>query len=109
MSRNTPILKLVLDDLTERVEGRGSATYGRPMTTGDGRDALWDAYEEALDLCCYLRKEIQERAERTTVDVHGYFKTLKTAGWTEDQFMAEIANLQTQMRCPDCDKALCVC
>lgn len=36
-------------------------------------------------------------------------ETIKGLGLTEDEIEAKIANLQTQMLCPDCDKALCVC
>ena len=36
------------------------AEYGEPLTTGNGRDALRDAYEEALDLCLYLRQALEE-------------------------------------------------
>ena len=39
----------------------GIATYGVALTAHNGRDALWDAYEECLDLACYLRQAINER------------------------------------------------
>lgn len=39
----------------------GRERYGVPLTANNGRDALWDAYEEALDLCAYLRQAIYER------------------------------------------------
>lgn len=56
----TPIVDLVKDDLEER-RRKGIETYGMPLRAWNGRDALQDAYEEALDLCCYLRQAIQER------------------------------------------------
>ena len=55
-----PILPYVIHDLSERVRG-GAELYGEPLTSRNGRDALWDAYEEALDLCLYLRQSIAER------------------------------------------------
>jgi len=35
--------------------------YGTYLQTHNGRDALWDAYQEAMDLCMYLRQAILER------------------------------------------------
>lgn len=54
------IVDLVIADLHGRAAA-GLATYGRPLTAHNGRDALWDAYCEALDLCQYLRQAIEER------------------------------------------------
>jgi hypothetical protein len=39
----------------------GIQRYGTPLQAGNGRDSLRDAYEEALDLACYLRQAIEER------------------------------------------------
>lgn len=39
----------------------GLAKYGTPLQPGNGRDALRDAFEEALDLCCYLAQALAER------------------------------------------------
>lgn len=39
----------------------GRRKYGTPLQAGNGRDALVDAYQEALDLCVYLRQAIAER------------------------------------------------
>ena len=39
----------------------GIANYGQPLQAHNGRDALWDAYEECLDLAVYLRQAINER------------------------------------------------
>jgi hypothetical protein len=50
----------VRDDLTAREE-YGIGLYGTPLQPFNGRDALRDAYEEALDLACYLRQLIMER------------------------------------------------
>lgn len=61
MSRRE-VLPLVEADMRERI-AKGQADYGEPLTTNNGRDALWDAYEEVLDLALYLRQAIAERAE----------------------------------------------
>lgn len=58
----TKILDLVLSDLQERAE-QGHKQYGCYLQSHNGRDALRDAYEEALDLAMYLRQAIEERNE----------------------------------------------
>lgn len=52
--------ELVTQDLAQRAAA-GLAEYGTPLLPNNGRDALWDAYEEALDLACYLRQAIEEK------------------------------------------------
>jgi hypothetical protein len=56
----TVIHDLVQQDIALRL-AKGIETYGGPLQPHNGRDALWDAYEEALDLACYLRQAIFER------------------------------------------------
>jgi hypothetical protein len=51
---------LVLTDLEGRL-AQGLRTYGVPLQPHNGRDALRDAYEEAIDLAFYLRQAIFER------------------------------------------------
>jgi hypothetical protein len=51
---------LVIADMHER-NAVGTEKYGTPLRTGNGRDPLIDAYQEALDLCVYLRQAIEER------------------------------------------------
>lgn len=50
----------VLRDIQERIEA-GEKKYGCKLQTFNGRDSLWDAYQEALDLVMYLRQAILER------------------------------------------------
>jgi hypothetical protein len=50
----------VLSDIKQRAE-KGMETYGEELKAHNGRDALIDAYQEALDLCLYLRQVIEER------------------------------------------------
>ena len=54
------IAGLVLDDLSARYRS-GIEKYGVPLRPHNGRDALVDAYQEALDLSLYLRQAIYER------------------------------------------------
>lgn len=51
---------MVRADLETR-EAIGVERYGTALQPNNGRDALRDAYEEALDLACYLRQAIAER------------------------------------------------
>ena len=55
------IFRLVHADIDER-ERLGYVTYGGPLLAFNGRDALQDAYEEAIDQAMYLRQAIEERA-----------------------------------------------
>ncbi len=56
----TPVWELVIADMHAR-NAAGTAHYGTPLQPFNGRDALVDAYQEALDLCVYLRQEIEQR------------------------------------------------
>ena len=64
---------MVREDLVTR-EQIGVERYGTALQPNNGRDALRDAYEEALDLACYLRQAIAERrredVEAAVTDVH---------------------------------------
>lgn len=60
---NQKVWDLVIQDMRERDE-LGTARYGTPLQTNNGRDHLVDAYQEALDLVVYLRAEIEERKQR---------------------------------------------
>ncbi len=51
---------LVAADIAGR-KALGISKYGVALQAGNGRDHLRDAYEEALDLACYLRAEIERR------------------------------------------------
>lgn len=53
---------LVLKDMEERRQ-HGIDKYGVPLQPFNGRDALIDSYQEALDLCVYLRQVIEERSK----------------------------------------------
>lgn len=52
--------RMVRDDLYTR-EQLGIDRYGMALFAHNGRDALVDAYQEALDLACYLRQLLAER------------------------------------------------
>lgn len=54
------VVDLVVADLRERAQA-GERKYGTKLQALNGRDALIDAYQEALDLAMYLRQAIDER------------------------------------------------
>ena len=57
-------LPAIQDLVIAEIEARkavGLKRYGQLLKAHDGRDALQDAYEEAMDLTIYLRKCIYER------------------------------------------------
>lgn len=54
------IWPIVVEDMMRR-DLTGRKRYGVPLQPFNGRDQLRDAYEEALDLCVYLRAAIHER------------------------------------------------
>lgn len=55
----TRVLDYVLADLKSRAE-MGKQKYGHYLETNNGRNALQDAYEEALDMCMYLKQKLLE-------------------------------------------------
>lgn len=61
IKNNNPIIQeLVINDMGNRL-AIGIQRYGTGLQAGNGRDMLRDAYEEALDLCVYLRGAMFER------------------------------------------------
>ena len=88
------VLPHVMADMAARI-AKGADEYGEPLTTFNGRDALQDAYEEALDLAMYLKQAIMERASATyPVIVLGEEK-LEARDWRADRTAqgAAIANM----------------
>jgi len=58
-----PVQAALIRALAERRD-YGARKYGRPLETHNGRDALTDAWEEALDLLTYLTQMRLERGDR---------------------------------------------
>lgn len=61
-SNRPAIWDLVVKDMQDR-NIQGTQKYGTPLQAFNGRNSLWDAYQEALDLCVYLRQKIEEEKE----------------------------------------------
>lgn len=49
----------VIKDILQRAES-GKEQYGDYLRTYNGRSALQDAYEEALDMAMYLKQKLME-------------------------------------------------
>lgn len=58
------IAPLVIADIESRMK-IGEERYGERLKAFNGRNALQDAYEEALDLAIYLRQAMEERKNTT--------------------------------------------
>lgn len=54
-----PVYELVMEDIRARAEA-GKAKYGMYLRPWNGRRSTVDAYQEALDLCMYLRQKLEE-------------------------------------------------
>jgi hypothetical protein len=83
------VAKLVCADIEARASF-GERKYGERLTTHNGRRGLQDAYEEALDLCMYLRQVLEERADIVEGDLQNSIQ--HSNGGSEDS--AQI--------CPNC-------
>ena len=59
-NQHPAIWTIVMGDMDQRNQF-GIKKYGTPLQPFNGRDSLRDAYEEALDLCVYLRTAMYER------------------------------------------------
>lgn len=53
----------IVEDMKARNQ-KGIETYGTPLQPFNGRDALLDAYEEALDLLVYLKQANIEKSDQ---------------------------------------------
>lgn len=54
-----PVVDLLIGDMRDR-DVVGRARYGTPLTSGNGRDHLIDAFQEQLDACVYLANALDE-------------------------------------------------
>lgn len=59
-SLSPAIYDLLVKDLDDR-DKFGQKKYGTRLKPHNGRDALKDAYQEAIDLVVYLRQALYER------------------------------------------------
>ena len=81
-----PTWDLVIRDIYER-DTAGRRKYGTPHQAFNGRNALVDAYQEALDQVCYLRAAIREQEEVGWEPVIKITKTQLAAALTGNEAM----------------------
>ena len=62
------VIGLVLSDMRDR-DAVGRQRYGTPLTSGNGRDHLVDAYQELLDASVYLMNELDEHGVGLTTHI----------------------------------------
>lgn len=105
-----PIWDLVVADMCAR-DKLGRRRYGTALRAHNGRDALVDAYQEALDLVVYLRQAIEERkaiaaavaAEREAcakaVEVAALDAEERAGGWVARGFERMGAIKENEGRC----------
>jgi len=55
----SPVVDLLIADMRDR-DQVGRQRYGTPLTSGNGRDHLVDAFQEVLDACVYLVNDLDE-------------------------------------------------
>lgn len=77
----TPIARRMFLGVLDAQEQKGIATYGMSLTANNGRDALLDAMQEAVDLFQYL---VQAKIERDELRIEN------------EQLRAEVARLKGQ-------------
>lgn len=98
-------MKLIFPELIKDLEKRnkkGWLTYGKAMTTEDGRNGLQDAYEEAIDLAVYLKKQLLEQEYVPKVYAIDMDGTLcYTSGWTESDCIKAKPNKEIIKRVND--------
>lgn len=68
---NLPVWEQVISDMQERNQ-IGIRRYKTPLQAFNGRNALVDAYQEALDLSVYLKQRIIEDAVQKPLAIVDY-------------------------------------
>lgn len=59
LTREEDVRAALIADMMER-DAMGRVKYGTPLQARNGRNPLVDAYQEALDLCVYLKQALEE-------------------------------------------------
>lgn len=70
INKEPAVWDLVIEDMRKR-DTMGKKKYGTRLQPFNGRDPLWDAYQESLDLIVYLRQAIYEKEKRFCAKKNG--------------------------------------
>jgi hypothetical protein len=84
-------IMLALEKRVRQRREKGIATYGRSLQAFNGRRALVDALEEAVDLAAYLEQELHERAKLEA----------RVAGAAQSH-ATHVASGNLEAGCPEC-------
>lgn len=76
IGRVGPVRDLVLADMSER-DRVGRERYGTPLQANNGRDYLIDAYQEAMDLCAYLRQGVEEGSDARSIYIESLLMLIR--------------------------------
>ena len=88
---NIAIYELVTADMVTRAE-HGVKTYGTYLQAHNGRNALLDAYEEALDLSVYLKQALEEQNPTPNGFRQKYHKFVGFPYYDWDTICTEVEN-----------------
>jgi hypothetical protein len=94
------VQSMVVADIEARKQ-LGIKRYGTPLQPHNGRDALRDAYDEALDLATYLRQVIAER------DGEPVSKGVRYWVQVNDEFMASEPDWPVELRVVERGGSVC--
>jgi acyl carrier protein len=72
---SSTIAPLLIADIETRVAA-GENKYGERLRANNGRDALLDAYQKAIDLTLYLRQEVDEQGSGVAIGLYGDARAL---------------------------------
>lgn len=87
--------EIVMADIQARIDA-GYRKYGTYLQTDNGRDALWDLYQELIDATMYIRQAILERDGEAAI---GEPETKTPSQATESQMWDNLrAHLMRQRR-----------
>lgn len=101
-NKNIYVQTLVQQDIYDRLQF-GIGKYGTGLQAFNGRDALEDAYQEALDLCCYLRQVIEEHRNPVDGEYTITCDTCLGGGFVQAR-QSTVSYVQNQPSiCPTCD------
>jgi len=91
----------VLADIQARVEA-GREKYGTVLMSHNGRDPLWDAYQEAIDLVFYLRQALIERDDSGQMKALAYYKAAALqcgrSGWPRPMYVPKRVRVSSIVR-----------
>ncbi len=94
---HSTIHEQVCADLMDR-QALGITRYGQALQPHNGRNALLDAYQEALDLSTYLKQLLLERERPVSTPDADMARLILNCTTAITQLSAEVTRLHTELR-----------